>query len=175
MEQLYFAQSSIYLKKKKFKNAKLSLIKGLEIKPKKVSAIFQLGNIFLMEKNYKDALKQFDKAININKEFWQAMNNKGLIYFETNNRSLAIVSFKKAIQIEENSEPMLALAVTLQDSQPKESILLAKKALQTNPNYVSAQYRKEQLWGSKIQKATEKLFKLEELKKDIKKAKLNKN
>ena len=53
--------------------------------------------------------------------------------------------------------------------------LLVKEALQKNPNYASFAFRKEQLWGEKLQRATEKLLKLEELKKDISNANLYKN
>ena len=33
-----------------------------------------------------------------------------------------------------------------------------------NPNYADFNYRKEQLWGGKLQKSTEELFKNENLK-----------
>ena len=84
------------------------------------------------------------------------MNNKGLIYFETDEKSLAIINFQKAILIEENPEPMLALAVSLQDRSPKESVLLAKKALKKNPNYVSIKYRKDQLTSGRYNLKTTK-------------------
>ena len=62
---------------------------------------------------------------------------------------------------------MLALGVSLKDTDKKQSILLVKEALQKNPNYASFKFREEQLWGEKLQRATEEVFKLEELKKDI--------
>ena len=70
---------------------------------------------------------------------------------------------------------MLALGVSLKNKNMKKSILLVKEALQKNPNYVSYEYRKEQLWGVKLQKETEELFKIEELKQDISIANLYKN
>ena len=70
---------------------------------------------------------------------------------------------------------MLALGVSLKNTNKKKSILLVKEALQKDPNYASYEFRKEQLWGEKLQKATEELLKLEELKKDISIANLYKN
>ncbi len=128
-----------------------------------------------MEKNYKKALSKYSTIIEINANFWQAINNNGLIYFEQDEILLAINNFTKAIEIEKNAESMLALGVSIKNTNKKKSILLVKEALQKNPNYVSSEYREEQLWGEKLQKATEELFKTEELKKDISIANLYKN
>ncbi len=128
-----------------------------------------------MEKNYKKALSKYNKIIEIKADFWQAINNKGLIYFEQDAILLAINNFTKAIEIKRNAESMLALGVSLKDTNKKKSILLVKEALQKNPKYSSFEFRKEQLWGEKLQKATEEVFKLEELKKDISMANLYKN
>ena len=167
MSEIYFAQSSLFLKQSQIKEAKIALLKGLEIQPKNHQGMFQLGNIFLMENNYENAIKEFDKAIQIKADFWQAINNKGLAYYELDKISLSINSFKQAIKIEENAEPLLALASCLKIQDLKQSISLAKKALLKDPKYVESKYRKEQLWGEKLQKSTEELFKNNELKKEI--------
>jgi len=175
ISELYFAESSIYINQKKIKRAKKSLKQGLEIQPNNTNALFQYGNLFLMEKNYQKALSTYNKAIEIKANFWQAINNKGLICFERDEMVLAVNNFKKAIEIERNAESILALGVSLKDTDKEKSILLVKEALQKNPNYVSFKFREEQLWGEKLQKATEELFKIEELKKDISIANLYKN
>ena len=175
VSELYFAEGSIYIIQNKNKKAKKSLKLGLEIQPKNTTALFQYGNLFLMEKNYKKALSKYNKIIEIKANFWQAINNKGLIYFEQEEILLAINNFKKAIEIERNAESLLALGVTLKNTNKKKSILLVKEALQKNPNYVSFKFREEQLWGEKLQKATEELFKIEELKNDISIANLYNN
>ncbi len=167
MGEVYFAKSTIYLKQSKIKKAKVSLLSGIKILPKNFKAIFQLGNIYLMEKNYEKAIEEFDKAIKINKDFWQAINNKGLAYFELNKINISIISFKKAIEIEESAEPLLALASCLKNKDINKAIVLAKKALNKDPNYVDVNYRKEQLWGDKLQISTEKLFENSQIKKDI--------
>tara|TARA_Y100001978_G_scaffold168751_1_gene157310 strand:- start:23 stop:883 length:861 start_codon:yes stop_codon:yes gene_type:complete len=175
VSELYFAEGSIYISQNKKQKAKESLKQGLEIQPKNTNALFQYGNIFLMEKNYEKALLKYNKIIEIKANFWQAINNKGLVYFEQDDILLAINNFKEAIKIEKNAESMLALGVSLKKTNINEAISLVKEALLKNPNYVSFEFREQQLWGEKLQKATEELFKLEELKQDISIANLYKN
>ena len=165
--ELHFARSSIYLKQSKKKDAKISLQLGLKFQPKNYRAIFQLGNLFLMEKNYKSAINEFANAILIKPDFWQAINNQGLANYEIGKINLSTNFFKEAIAIEENAEPLLALATCLKDQNINEAILLTKKALKIDPNYADFNYRKEQLWGEKLQKSTELLLKNEKLKKAI--------
>ena len=163
MSEFYFAESSIFLDQNKLGLAKESLTLGLQIDPNNYRGIFQLGNIYLIEKNFKKALIEFEKAIILKPDFWQAINNRGLVFYELDKKLLAISSFEEAISIEEDAETILALAVSLQSNNKLEAIALAQRALTLNPQYVSYEYRKEQLWGEKLQSATEKLFSLDEL------------
>ncbi len=165
--EIYFSKSNVYLKIKQLKNAKIFLEKGLKIEPNNHKAIFQLGNILLMEKNYHGAIKLFDKSTKIKPDFWQAINNKGLAYFEKNNITLSIKSFEEAISIEENAEPLLGLASCLRIKDIKIALQLAKKALAKDPNYVQYNYRKEQLWGEKLQTSTELLLVNKDLEADV--------
>jgi tetratricopeptide (TPR) repeat protein len=165
--ETYFAKSNVYLKISKLKNAKTALENALRIESNNHKAIFQLGNILLMEKNYSEAIKLFDKSIQIKPDFWQAINNQGLAYFEKNNINQSIKLFEKAISIEDNAEPLLGLASSLKIKDIKLAIQLAKKALAKDPKYVDYDYRKEQLWGEKLQATTESLLQNEQLKKDV--------
>ncbi len=165
--EIYFAKSNVYLKISQQSKAKIALKKGIKIEPNNHKAIFQLGNILLMEKNYLGAIKLFDKSIKIKPDFWQAINNQGLAYFERNSVNLAIKLFESAISIEENAEPLLGLASCLNIQDKKLAIQLAKKALDKDPKYVNYDYRKEQLWGEKLQASTEILLQNEQLKKDV--------
>ena len=167
ISEIYFAKSNIYLKISQQTKAKKALEKGIKIEPNNHKAIFQLGNILLMEKNYLGAIKLFDKSIKIKPDFWQAINNKGLAYFEENNISLSIKLFESAISIQENAEPLLGLAACLRIKNTELAIELAKKALAKDPKYVNYDYRKEQLWGEKLQTSTEILLQNEQLKKDV--------
>jgi len=166
-DEIHFIKSNIYFKISQIQDAKNALEKGLKINPNNYRAIFQLGNISLKEKNYSGAIKLFDKSIKIKPDFWQAINNKGLAYFEKNNINLAINFFEKAISIEENAEPLLGLASCLRMKDIKLALELAKKALAKNHNYVDYDYRKEQLWGEKLQNSTEILLQNEELQTDV--------
>ena len=165
--EIYFAKSNVYLKISQQTNAKSALEKGIKIEPNNHKAIFQLGNILLMEKNYLGAIKLFDKSIKIKPDFWQAINNQGLAYFERNNVNLSIKLFESAISIEENAEPLLGLASCIRTNDTKLAIQLAKKALAKDPKYVNYDFRKEQLWGEKLQTSTEILLGNEQLQKDV--------
>ncbi len=165
--EIYFAKSNIYLKITQLKNAKTALEAGLKIEPNNYKAIFQLGNILLMEKNYSNAIKLFDKSTKIKPDFWQAINNQALAYFEEDNKKLSIKFFEKAISIEENAEPLLGLASCLRTKDIQLAIQLTKKALAKDPNYVNYDYRKEQLWGEKLQTSTEFLLQNEQLQQDV--------
>jgi len=165
--EIYFAKSNVYLKISQLKKAKTNLETGLRITPNNHAAIFQLGNILLMEENYSEAIKLFDKSINIKPDFWQAINNKGLAYFEKNNLDKSIKLFEKAISIQENAEPLLGLASCLRINDTELAIELAKKALAKDPKYVNYDYRKEQLWGEKLQASAEILLQNEQLTKDV--------
>jgi tetratricopeptide (TPR) repeat protein len=167
ISEIYFTKSNIYLKTSQQKKAKTALEKGIKIEPNNHKAIFQLGNIFLMEKNYLEAIKLFDKSIKIKPDFWQAINNQGLAYFEKNNIDLSIKLFESAISIQENAEPLLGLASCVRINDIELAIQLAKKALDKDPKYVNYNYRKEQLWGEKLQTSTEILLQNEQLKKDV--------
>ena len=167
ISEIFFAKGNIYLKTSQQKKAKTALEKGIKIEPNNHKAIFQLGNIFLMEKNYLVAINLFEKALKIKPDFWQAINNQGLAYFEKNNINLSIKLFEKAISIDDNAEPLLGLASCLRTKDIKLALQLAKRALNKNPNYVNYDYRKEQLWGDKLQTSTEILLQNDQLKADI--------
>ena len=167
ISEIYFAKSNIYFQISQLNNAKTALEAVLKIEPNNHKALFQLGNILLMEKNYLGAIKLFDKSVKIQPNFWQAINNKGLAYFEKNNIELSTKLFEQAISIEDNAEPLLGLASCLRMKDIKLALKLAKKALIKNPNYVNYEYRKEQLWGEKLQTSTEILLQNDQLQKDV--------
>ncbi len=167
ISEVYFLKSNVYLKISQLEKAKTALEKGIRIEPNNHKAFFQLGNILLMEKNYSGAINLFDKSVKIKADFWPAINNQGLAYFEQNNIDQSIKFFKKAISIEENAEPLLGLASCLSMKDTKSALELAKKALNKDPKYVSYDYRKEQLWGEKLQNSTEILLRNDQIQTDV--------
>ena len=172
-DSIYFRKASIYMNLNNPKKAKYYIKKGLSINRNNEKGYFQLGNAELMLNNYKSALIAFQKSSKINREFWQSINNEGLVLYELNNLEEAMLKFKSALEISNNAEPMLALAIVLYFSENKsiESLNLAKNALKSNPKYISKNYQAEQLWGEKLQKSAQLLFKSKEMKKAVKEAK----
>ena len=167
ISEIYITKSNIYLKISQQTKAKSALKKVVKMEPNNHKAIFQLGNILLMEKSYSGAIKLFDKSIKIKPDFWQAFNNQGLAYFEKNEITSSIKLFEKAISIEDNAEPLLGLASCLRLKDIKLALELAKKSLAKDPNYVNHNYRKEQLWGEKLQASTEILLQNKQLQEDV--------
>ena len=170
---LYFRQASIYMDVNDPKNAKISIKKGLSINKNNERGYFQLGNAEIMLNNYQSALIAFKRSSEINSNFWQSINNEGLILYELNNFKEAISRFRSALKISNDAEPMLALAIVLYSSDNKsiESLSLAKNALKSNPKYISKEYQTKQLWGKKLQKSAQLLFKNKEMKKVVREAK----
>ena len=161
VQNTYFRKASLYMDLKNPEEAKVYIKKGMSINNNNERGYFLFGNAEIMLKNYNSALIAFKKSSQINSNFWQSINNEGLILYELNNLEEAILKFKLALKISNNAEPMLALAIALfsKNSESTESINLAKKALKTNPQYVLNEYQAKQLWGKKLQKSGQLLFK----------------
>jgi tetratricopeptide (TPR) repeat protein len=172
-QNLYLSKASIYINLNNPTKAKISIKKGLSINKNNERAYFQLGNAEIMLNNYDLALIAFKKSSEINSSFWQSINNEGLILYELNKFKEATSKFRSALKISNDAEPMLALAIVLYSSENKsnESLNLAKKALEANPKYISREYQKMQLWGKKLQKSAQLLFKNKKLKKVVREAK----
>jgi len=172
---LWFASGSLFLQQSNPKKAIQLINNGLKLAPENANAYFQLGNARIMQKQPSLALNAFKRASKIKPDFWEALNNQGLVLFEKNKTREAINIWRKVIKIQENAEPLLALASALNEVNPlnNESLELAKKSLALNPNYVSSKYQEGQLWGVKLQKATKKLFKNPKLLSDIERATAN--
>ncbi|WP_320666692.1 tetratricopeptide repeat protein [Prochlorococcus sp. MIT 1307] len=175
--QLWFADGSLNLRQNNPKNAIIMITKGLTIDPNNANAYFQLGNARMMQSQFILALKAFKNATKIKPKFWEALNNQALVHYELGNTKKAIIMWRNVLKIEENSEPMLALASALNQMQSisQESLDLAKKALSKNPNYVSSQHQAEQLWGKKLRQAAQELLKHPNLNDDVKRALANSN
>ena len=168
-ENLFFTRASIYIFLDNPKKAKSSIKKGLSINKNSERGYFQLGNTEIMLNKYKSALIAFQKSSKINSNFWQSINNEGLVLYELNNSKEAVVKFKSALKISNDAEPMLALAIALfsSDKNYTDSLKLAKKALELNPQYVSKEYQEKQLWGKKLQKSAQFLFQIQEMRKVV--------
>ena len=172
-QNIYFTKASIYMDLNDPQKGKVSVEKGLSINKNNEKGYFLLGNCEIMLNNYKSALIAFKKSSKIKPNFWQAINNEGLLLYELDNLKEAINKFRLASKISNDAEPMLALAIALFsiDNKSTESIKLAKNALKSNPQYVSKKYQAKQLWGKKLQKLAQVLFRIQEMEKAVEEAK----
>ncbi len=172
---LWFAEASLALKLKELDNA-VSLIKeGLKLEPKNAGAYFQLGNARIMQNKFYLAINSFKKATELKPLFWEALNNEGIVLFEIGKIEKSIKIWRRVLKIQNNAEPKLALAIALHQTKMNkiEAIKLAKEALNENPNYISSNYQKEQLWGTKLQKAAKVLFSNPQLESYVERAMAN--
>jgi len=171
---LWFAEAAIALSAEKANDAVPLITRGLQLDPRNAAAYFDLGNARIMQKNFQLALKSFEKATALKPDFWEALNNQSLVLYEMGELDEAIRRWRNVLIIENNAEPMLALAAALHHKgNRKEAIKLASEALTKNPNYVLPLHQAEQLWGVRIREATAKLLSEPQLTKSVERAQAN--
>ena len=172
---LWFAEAAIALRSGRPDEAINLLRRGLQLDPKNASAYFDLGNARILQKNLASALDAFEQATSLKPSFWEALNNQALVLYEMGNRNEAIVRWRKVLTIDNNPEPMLALAAALhrRGDAEQEALKLAQQALAANPNYVLPLHQVEQLWGPQIRNATADLLMRSELRDTVERAQAN--
>ena len=108
--------------------------------PNHFESILNLGTL-LGQTNKPNLAKPFlQKAIQVNPNNIKTHNNLGMVFQKLGEHQTAINSFEKAISIEDNAEPLLALASCLRMKDIKFALELAKKALAKDPKYVDHNY-----------------------------------
>lgn len=172
---LWFAEAAIALRSERPEEAISLLDRGLQLDPKNASAYFDLGNARIMQSQLGMALKAFEQATSLKPTFWEALNNQALVLYEMGNRDEAIRRWRRVLEIENNPEPMLALASALfqQGGRREEAITLAREALAKDPNYVLPPHQEEQLWGFRIRGAAAQLLDEDELADSVERARAN--
>ena len=121
------------------------------------------------------ALISFEQATNLKPDFWEALNNQALVLYEMGQPEEAIRRWRAVLKIEENAEPLLALAAALhqQGDNLDISLSMAREALNKEPNYVLIPHQVEQLWGVKIRQAATRLLALPEMASSVERAQAN--
>ena len=171
---LWFAEAAIALRAERPEEAIPLIQRGLQIDANNASAYFDLGNARIMQNKFAVALQSFEKATEIKPDFWEALNNQALVLFELGQHDEAIRRWRRVIKLEQNAEPILALAAALnQKGEQSEALSLAKEALSKNPNYVLPMHQKEQLWGSHVREATANLLREAALASSVERAQAN--
>ncbi len=171
---LWFAEAAIALRAERPEEAIPLIQRGLQLDGRNAAAYFDLGNARIMQNKLARALQSFEKATEIKPNFWEALNNQALVLFELGQHKEAIRRWRQVLKLEQNAEPMLALAAALhQKGEQSEAVLLAKEALSKNPNYVLPLHQKEQLWGSHVRQATANLLREAALASSVERAQAN--
>ena len=172
---LWFAQAALALRDQQPEDAIPLIQRGLELDPKNASAYFDLGNARIMLDDLSSALISFEQATNLKPDFWEALNNQALVLYEMGQPEEAIRRWRAVLKIEENAEPLLALAAALhqQGDNLDISLGMAREALDKEPNYVLTPHQVEQLWGVKIRQAAARLLALPELASSVERAQAN--
>ena len=172
---LWFAQAALALRDQQPEDAIPLIQRGLELDPKNASAYFDLGNARIMLDDLSSALISFEQATNLKPDFWEALNNQALVLYEMGQPEEAIRRWRAVLKIEENAEPLLALAAALhqQGDNLDISLSMAREALNKEPNYVLIPHQVEQLWGMKIRLAATRLLALPEMASSVERAQAN--
>ena len=172
---LWFAQAALALRDQQPEDAIPLIQRGLELDPKNASAYFDLGNARIMLNDLSNALISFEQATNLKPDFWEALNNQALVLYEMGQPEEAIRRWRAVLKIEENAEPLLALAAALhqQGDNLDISLSMAREALNKEPNYVLIPHQVEQLWGVKIRQAATRLLALPEMASSVERAQAN--
>ena len=172
---LWFAQGALALRDERPEEALPLIQRGLELDPKIPAAYFDLGNAHIMLDDLSSALISFEQATNLKPEFWEALNNQALVLYEMGQPDEAIRRWRAVLKIEENAEPLLALAAALHQQGDNSDVPLsmAREALDKEPNYVLTPHQVEQLWGVKIRQAAARLLALPEMASSVERAQAN--
>ena len=174
---IWFAEGSLELRKNRPAQALPLLRRGLELDPRNAGGYFDLGNTQLLLLQPNQALRSYEQAAKLRPSFWEAINNQGLVLFEAGRIDDALQRWRQVLKIKPDvAETSLAVAAVLIGRGPgdqRDALRLAQQALAEDPNYVLDGYRKEQLWGERLQAATRLLLARPELKPNVDRANAN--
>ncbi|MEC8214841.1 MAG: tetratricopeptide repeat protein [Cyanobacteriota bacterium] len=172
---LWFAQGALALRDERPEEAVPLIQRGLELDPKNPAAYFDLGNARIMTNDLSSALGSFEQATTLKPDFWEALNNQALVLYEMGNADEAIRRWRAVLKIEENAEPLLALAAALhqQGDDSEVPFNMAREALNKEPNYVLPPHQTEQLWGIRIRQAAAELLASPQLSSSVERAQAN--
>jgi tetratricopeptide (TPR) repeat protein len=172
---LWFAQGALALRDEQPEEAIPLIQRGLELDPKNPAGYFDLGNAWIMLDDLSNALGSFEQATGLKPDFWEALNNQALVLYEMGNTDEAIQRWRAVLRIEENAEPLLALAAALHQrgDDSDDAFNLAREALAKEPNYVLPPHQVEQLWGGKIRQAAARLLASPDMASSVERAQAN--
>ena len=77
---------------------------AININPKYVNALSNLGSVESLLGNYDKAIEYLQKATNLESSYAEAWNQLGVAYYNLKRYSEALSAFNKAIDLEPNDE-----------------------------------------------------------------------
>tara|TARA_B100000579_G_scaffold435946_1_gene460535 strand:- start:497 stop:2251 length:1755 start_codon:yes stop_codon:yes gene_type:complete len=124
----------------KLKEAEISLLKAIKVRPQFEIAHFNLGGILKDLGKLKEAELSLRKAIELKPNYAEAYNNLGTTFKDLGKSKEAEISLLKAIQIKPDyAEAYYNLGGILKDlGKLKEAELSLRKAIEIKPNYAEA-------------------------------------
>ncbi len=155
----------------KIDEAEKKLNEILNLDPKNLHALNNLGNIYIKKKNFTKSITLFEKCLEINENFFQAIANKGTCHQKLNQYLIALECFEKAIKLNPNFVDLYYNIGNcfLKLNKYEEAILNFNKIIQIKPDFINAIFNKalcyEKLENFKT--ALENYKKIIEIKKDF--------
>lgn len=163
---VWFAEGALNLRKGKAEEAQRLIREGLRLDGNNAAAYFDLGNAQIQLGDLATALGSFEKASGLRRNFWEAVNNQAIVLYELGQSNEAVNRWRKALELSPGAaEPTLALATALytQGRTSAETVGMAVQALAKEPDYALDKYQKDQLWGERLRRDTQAMFRDERL------------
>lgn len=163
---VWFAEGALNLRKGKAEEAQRLIREGLRLDGNNPAAYFDLGNAQIQLGDLATALGSFEKASGLRRNFWEAVNNQAIVLYELGQSNEAVNRWRKALELSPGAaEPTLALATALytQGRTSAETVGMAVQALAKEPDYALDKYQKDQLWGERLRRDTQAMFRDERL------------
>ena len=163
---VWFAEGALNLRKGKAEEAQRLIREGLRLDGNNPAAYFDLGNAQIQLGDLATALGSFEKASGLRRNFWEAVNNQAIVLYELGQTNEAVNRWRKALELSPGAaEPTLALATALytQGRTSAETVGMAVQALAKEPDYALDKYQKDQLWGERLRRDTQAMFRDERL------------
>ena len=130
--------------------AKIMLLKALDLDPDNIPSLMQLGLICWQQKDYQNAVVAFQKVVAIKPEFAHAYFNLGYLYWETEDYVQAKGMFKRVIELKPDflDEAFFNLAMIQNKlGEQGQCIKNLEQAIAINPDNDSARVYLNELKG----------------------------
>ena len=132
------------LKSGKINEAEIKFREILNIDPKNIHALNNLGNICMEKKNFSKAMVLFEKCLKFDENFYFALINKGTCHQYLEQYTLALDCYKKTLKLNPNFIDVYFNIGNcfLKLQKYEEAILNYNKIIKKKPNHISAIFNK---------------------------------